>query len=172
MALTTQPKRALFVQTMGLTAAPIVHGEEASGQTYKAGAFVQDDDSGLITECANSSITGADSTYRTIGMALTDASGTASTNVDIIWAASHTVFEATLSDANGGTHTLAAADKWKVYPIKKGTANWYLDAQAVSDTGGGVIVGFKDPIGTVDGRVYFVVTNTARGGINDSSARY
>lgn len=171
MALTTQPKAAAYAYTLGLVGAPIMTGEEKASSTYDKGAFLIDDDSGLITE-STSPIDASAVAKRTMGMALFDATGTTSAEVKFIWAAAYTVFEATLSDATAGTHTLAAADKWKVYPITKGTANWYLDANAVSDTGGGLIIAFRDAVGTVDGRVYFVVTNTARGGTNAGSGTF
>src|SRR5574342_198580 len=167
-ALTTQPKAAQFAYTIGQTAAPIIHGEEKATQTYKAGAFVIDDDSGLITE-STSPIDASAVAKRTIGMARDAATGTTSADVSIFFATQTTVFEGTLSDATAGTHTLAATDKFKVYPITKGDANWYLDANAVSDTGGGLVIGFKDPVGTVDGRVYFIPTSTVRGGKNAAS---
>ena len=171
MALTTQPKPAAYAYTLGLVGAPVMTGAEKATQTYAKGAFLQDDDSGLITE-STSPIDASAVTKRTMGLALFAATGTTSAEVKFVWAGAYTVFEATLSDATAGTHTLAAADMWKVYPITKGTANWYLDANAVSDTGGGVVIGFRDAAGTVDGRVYFIVTNTARGGANAGSGTY
>lgn len=172
MALTTQPRRVHYAGPIaGLTTMPVVTGVEKASQTYVAGAFVVDDDSGRITE-STSPIDASAVAKRTIGMALESASGTTGDPVPIAWATPFTVFEGTLSDATAGTHTLAQADQWKVYPITKGSANWYLDANAVSDTGGGLVIGFKDPIGTVDGRVYFIVTNTARGGANAGSGTF
>ena len=171
MALTTQPKRAQFVQTIGLTAAPIVHGEEKASSTYVAGAFLIDDEAGRVTP-STSPIDASSVAKRTIGMALAPAIGTTSADIPIALAGPYTVFEGTLSDATAGTHTLAQADMWLVYPLTKGTTHWYLDAAAVSDTGGGLVVGFKDAIGTVDGRVYFIVTTPARGGTNAGSANW
>lgn len=176
MALTTAPKACGFVYTIGGTgSAPIVHGLEKASSAWKAGDFLQDDDSGLITLSA-SPIDASAVTKRCFGLALADATGTTSHNVDFIWITSAVVLEGTLSDATAGTHTLAATDQWKVYPITKQTTftpnTWYLDANAVSDTGGGIVIAFKDPVGTVDGRVYFVVTNTARGGANAGSGTY
>src|SRR3990167_2374201 len=106
MALTTQPRRVQFVQTIGLVAAPVVHGQEKAAQTYKAGAFLQDDDAGRITESA-SPIDASGVTKRTFGMALAGASGVTDKDVPIVWAGAYTVFEGTLSDATAGTHALA-----------------------------------------------------------------
>jgi len=92
--------------------------------------------------------------------------------VAMIWLGPMTVIEIHLMELTAGLHTLVIGDQWKVYPITKGTANWYLNADAVSDTGGGIVIGFKDPLGTVDGRVYAILTNTARGGANAGSGTY
>ena len=171
MALTNQPKRLQVASSLGLFAKPMYHGQEKATQTYKAGALVQDDDAGRITE-STSPVNGAAVANRTIGMVLQDASGVTDKDVPIIAAGPQLVLEGTLSDSTAGTGTIAQLDMWKVYPITKATANWYLDKNAVSDTGGGVVVGFKDPIGTVDGRVYFKVTTPAIGGLNAGSANY
>jgi len=171
MALTTQPKPALYAKHIGFTSSPLLYGAEKAAQTYTKGAFVQDDDSGLITESA-SPIDASGVTKRAFGLARDSATGVTSAEVALYWLGPQTVIEITLSDSTAGTHTLAAANMWKVYPITKGTTNWYLDANAVSDTGGGIVVGFKDAVGTVDGRVYMILTNTARGGANAGSGTY
>jgi hypothetical protein len=170
MPLTNTPKAAAYARTIGKTSAPLHHGEEKASQTYVKGAFLQDDDSGRVTESATP-IDASGVTKRAFGFATDDATGVTDADVPFIWLDSTTVIEITLSNGTAGTHTLAQADKWKVYPITKST-HWYLDANAVSDTGGGIVVGFKDPIGTVDGRVYMILTNTARGGNNAGSGTY
>lgn len=175
MALTNKPKQALVARCPGFSSIPTFHGEEKASSTYKKGAFLQDDDSGLITESA-SPIDASGVTKRAFGLANQDATGTTSADVPFTWLGPQTLIEMTLSDSTAGTHTLAATDKWKVYPITKdpthSTGNWYLDAAAVSDTGGGIVVGFKDAIGTVDGKVFAVLSNTARGGANAGSGTY
>lgn len=171
MPVTNQPKRVTLARTIGNTASPIEHGVEKATQTYVAGAFLQDDDAGRITE-STSPIDASGVTKRTIGIAVGNATGVTGANVDIIYAMDSTVFEGTLSNATAGTHTLAQADQWQVFPIVKATANWHLDRNAVSDTGGGMVIGFRDPIGTVDARVYFIITNTARGGANAASGTF
>lgn len=174
MALTNKPKPAYAAKALGLTSQSIiVHGEEKAAQTYKQGAFLIDDDAGLITESTSPIDAGAVA-RRTLGMALRDATGVTSADVPFAFVGEHQVYAATLSDSTAGTHTLAATDKWKVYPITKdpthATGNWYLDANAVSDTGGGLVVGFVDTVGTVDGRVFFIVTTPARGTTNAGGA--
>lgn len=171
MAFTTQPKPVTFYAALGLNAEPIIHGEEAAGQSWKRGAFLQDDDSGLIVPSA-SPIDASAVTKRAFGLAHNDATGVTGADVVMTWLTPQTIIEITLSDNTAGAHTLAATDKWKVYGAAKGTNYWALDANAVSDTGGFVVVGFKDPVGTVDGRVFAVITNTARGGANAGSATF
>lgn len=171
MALTNQPSPIVAHRPLGLGHTPILHGNEKAAQTFKRGAPIQDDDAGRLTESA-SPVDGSAVTKRCIGFTLADASTVTDTDVAVVVAWPHQLFEATLSDATAGTHTLALTDMWKIFPITKATANWYLDANAVSDTGGGVVVGFKDPILTVDGRVYFMVTAPARGGANAGSAAW
>lgn len=175
MALTNKPQRVILARRIGLASAPTVHGVEKASSTYKAGAFVQDDDSGRITESA-SPIDASAVTKRAFGIAINAATGVTGADVALSWLTDSQMVEMTLSDSTAGTHTLAQADQWKVYPITKdptfSTGNWYLDANAVSDTGGGIVVEFKDPIGTVDGRVFAILTNTARGGANAASGTY
>jgi hypothetical protein len=173
MPLTNSPKTVNMARRVGLTSAPIVHGVEKASQTYKIGAFLIDDDAGRITE-STSPIDASTAAKRTFGIAVAAATGTTSANTMVVWATDSQMFEITLSDATAGTHALVQNDQWKVYPILKDSTsgNWYLDANAVSDTGGGIVVEFKDPLGTVDARVFTIVTNTARGGANVGSGTY
>ena len=172
MALTTEPKAAAYAYGIASPSSPIVHGVEKASSAWLAGAFIQDDDSGRMT-LSVSPIDASGVTKRAIGLARDKATGVTDADVEFTWLDSRAVVEITLSDATATTHTLAQADQWKVYPIlKTATGNWYLDANAVSDTGGGIVVGFKDAIGTVDGRVYMILSNTARGGLNAGSGTF
>lgn len=168
MPLTTQPLAPLVARVPGLSSIPTFHGVEKATQTYKASAFLIDDDAGRLTE-STSPISAAAVAQRTFGMANQNATGVTDADVPFTWLGPQTVIEITLSDATAGTATLAQTHQWKVYPIIKATNYWYLDAAATSDTGGGLVVGFKDPIGTVNPRVFCVVTNTVRGGANAAS---
>jgi hypothetical protein len=168
MPLTTQPQPPTVVRCPGLSSIPTFHGEEKAASTFKKGAFLIDDDAGLLTE-TTAPLSAAAVTGRTLGMALHDATGVTAADVPFVWLGPHTIIEVTLSDGTAGTATLAQTHKWKVYPLLKGTAYWYADAAAVSDTGGLLITGFKDPIGTVNARVLGVITNTVRGGANAAS---
>lgn len=174
MALTNRPSVPFAAKTLGLTSQSVIlHGVEKASQTYKAGAFLIDDDSGRLTP-STSPIDASSVAKRTLGLAVADATGVTGADVPVDFVGEHQVYEVTLSDATAGTHTLAQADQWKVYPLVLDTAfspnTWYADANAVSDTGGALVVGFVDPIGTVDGRVQVIITTPARGTANAGGA--
>lgn len=172
MALTNKPRALNIAKPFGLAASPQLHGKEKASQTYKAGAPLIDDDSGLLTE-STSPIDATAVGKRTLGLALAAASGTTSKDVPIALLGPNVLVEATLSDSTAGTHTLAQTDQWKIFPVTKdptfSTGNWYLDANAVSDPGGAIVVEFRDPIGTVDGRVLCIFTSGAIGPVNAAS---
>jgi hypothetical protein len=172
MALTTQPPAARFTKYLGHTAAVLLHGEEHASSTYKKGAFLQDDGSGLIGESV-SPIDGSGVTKRAFGIASRDATGVTSADVPFVFIGTAlAVIEGTLSDLSAGTHTLAAADKWQTYSLTKGTSAWYLNANVLAANGAFLIDsinGFKKDIGVVDCRVLFILTAAARGGLVASS---
>ena len=168
MALTTQPQPAKYARSLSGASAPILHGVEKASQTYTKGAFVTDDDAGRITE--STSVLSSTAANRTIGIALRSATGVTGADVPFVFLTEDTVIEITLTDLSAGTHTLAQADYGKVFAPTKGTANWYLDANAVGvNVGGGVVIGFKDPIGTVDARVYCIMSHPVRGFVDAGS---
>src|SRR5689334_20828666 len=173
MALTNKPQAIVAAgKLLGVRTEPSVHGVEKASQTYKAGAPVQDDDAGRITE-STSPIDGSGVTKRAIGIAVADATGVTGADVHIVSLMEDGVLiEVTLSNATAGTHTLAQADQWQTYPLTKdgtfSTGHWYLDANAVSASGA-VVVEFKDKIGTVDARVYAKLTRKAIGGAHAAS---
>lgn len=170
MALLNQPKPIAFVQTMGLAAGPLFHGVEKAAQSYKRGSALQDDDAGRIAP-PTSPVDGGAVTRRVLGFAESDATGVTGADVTMILASAYTIFEGTLSDATATTHTLAQADQFQTFPITKATTHWYLDANAVT-ANGALVIGFKDAIGTVDGRVYFIVTTAARGSAHAASGTF
>ena len=168
MALLTEPKQVAFSYMIGEYSARLIHGEEKASQTYIKGTFLQDDDSGRMVTSV-SPIDGSGVTKRAIGLGLFKATGTTDADVTMVMVDANTVFEATLSDATATTHTLAQADKWQTFPVTKtATGNWYLDAAAVA-ANGGLVIGFKDAIGVVDARVFFILTAACRGPFHASS---
>lgn len=167
MALTTQPQPAKYVRNLFGHAAPILHGVEKASQTYVKGAFLADDGAGRLTEAT--SVLSSTAANRSIGIALRAATGVTGADVPYVLLTGGTIIEITLSNLSTGANTLAQANFGQTYAISKGTANWYLDANVVSDVGGGAVIGFKDAIGTVDGRVYIIATSPVRGFIDASS---
>lgn len=158
---TTHPRPATFARGYWSSAVPEAQGVEAAGQTYKAGCFLIDDDAGSLVP-STSPIDGSAVANRAAVFAETDATGVTAAVVRGIAVTGHAVFEMTLT-ASGGTHTLAQGDQWQVFPIAQDSVNlsWFLDGTA--GTIGGLVIGFRDAIGTVDGRVYAVLTTSARG---------
>src|SRR5439155_25746895 len=121
------------------------------------------DDAGSIVE-SKSPVDGLANTQRTIGLAVADATGKTGSDVHMVSLIGDDVeLEVTLSNATAGTHTLVQGDQWKIYPLTKASGgHWYLDAAAPAASGA-VVMRFKDPIGTVDARVYARVTRPAIG---------
>ncbi len=178
MAYTTQPPAADYAYTLGAHSAPILHGEEKATQTYAKGAFLIDDDAGLIAE-TTSPVDASAVGNRTFGLAIRAATGVTSADVPLVWLTSTVVLEITLSDNTGGSHIIAAADKWAVYAPTKGTTAWALDANAVSDTGGMIVIDLNPnrlagfALGTTtESRVHAILTNTARGGKDAGSGTF
>jgi len=173
MPLTSAPKRAQLVKTLGKTSEVVLHGFEKATQTWKIGAFLIDDGAGRLT-VSTSPIDASAVDKRTLGMALADATGVTDADVPFAFVGADVVFMGTLSDSTAGTHTLALTDLYETFPIVLdgafSTGFYYLDANAVSDTGGALVIGLVDPIGTVNGRVQFIVTTPARGTANAGSA--
>lgn len=138
---------------MGYSSPPSLHGPEEASQTFVEGAIlVPDASSGEIEEA------GADPT-NIAGVAEHAASGTAGTDVKFTPALPGVVFEMTLAGGAAADHTLVAGDLFARYGLVVQTTvtpnRWVIDA---SDTTNDrvVIVGLRDPIGTVNGRVYAV----------------
>ena len=138
-----------------LNACPKRRFREGAGQTYQAKAPIV-----LASGLAIEATSPVSATSQAVGLANTKATGVMNAEVlSLSIEPSSMGFEANLSDATAGTHTLAQTDVGLVYPVTKDTAtgNWYLDAASASSEGG-FVVGYRDPIGTVDARVYFRFT--------------
>lgn len=79
----------------------------------------------------------------------------------VILAIPGTIFEANLAATTSSdpdvTHTLAATDVGTKFGIAKGTTSslWYVDFSNTTNLRV-VVIGLKDPIGTISGRVYFM----------------
>ena len=137
----------------GYYSEPIEDYIEASTQTYKKGALMVFS-SGKVAENGN-----ANPTADSIGFS-THAFQGVDKQVKIAVAAPGTVFEGTFSNA-GTPVAVAQTDVGVAHGVNRdgSTGLWYVDK---ADTNGTFvrIVAIKDPIGTLDARVYFKVLQT------------
>lgn len=158
---TNHPPAAKFARNYWSSSVPVITGVEKASSTWKIGCFLQDDDAGRLTPSATP-IDGSAVTKRAFAFAEAAATGTTGAEVRAVAVTGATVFEVTLT-ASASTHPLAQGDQWQVYPLVKDSVNGSWHLQAAAGTKGGLVVGFKDAIGTVDARVYCVLTTSARG---------
>lgn len=71
------------------------------------------------------------------------------------------IFEGTLRNSATGDYALTAADRFKSYGVEETAGGVAFVDQADTTNTRVRIVGFKDPVGTVDARVYFVFLSSA-----------
>jgi hypothetical protein len=93
-----------------------------------------------------------------VGVAAAPASGTTSHEVPILPAHPNFVFEGNL-DAGSGTTALSVASHMFTrfgLTLDATSDHWFVDSSDTTDERV-VVVGFKDPNGTVNGRVFFVI---------------
>jgi hypothetical protein len=144
--------------TVGLTSVPHLNGLEASSQTFKAGAPLVNS-SGYLAVGTGPIDTGD----AVIGFAARDANNdTAHSVLLYVPALPHVIFEGLLSDSNTSSHTLAQADLLGKYAlaVDATTLAWYVDYFNTTNPSAFVFAAI-DPIGTVDARVLFIVTDDA-----------
>lgn len=123
------------------------NGIEAAGQSWQEGAPLIRS-SGSLAEASD------DPTADIVGFAQKAATGTTGAAVSYIPAWHGIEFEATLEDQSNGDHALVQANLFVAFAIRQRTSNgaWYLDENDTTNDGA-IVVGFVDPIGTVQGRV-------------------
>jgi len=132
---------------LGLNTTPTVVGPEAASETFKKGAV-------LVPSAGYLSEAGADPT-NILGVALEDGNnGAAGANeIGYCPALPGQVFEGVI----GAASAIAQTDLFTKYGLAQdgGTGVWYIDTSETT-TVSVVIIGFKDPVGTTNGKVYFV----------------
>lgn len=135
---------------------------EAANQEFNAGAplFYSGGRAAEITDPVGD-------TEQILGLAMHDASGTTDTNVVVAPTLPGIVFEGVLGNVADDLYALLAADEGKLCCLRRDDTNdtWYLganDSHATNPAAGAGcrIVGLKDAVGTVNGRVYFVFMAT------------
>jgi hypothetical protein len=136
--------------------------KEAATQEFNAGAPLCNS-AGRVAEITDP----VGDTESIVGIAMADASGTTDTDVVVAPALPGMVFEGVLGNVADDDYEIAAADVFKLAALRRDDTNdtWFLganDAHATNPVAGAGcrIVGLKDPVGTVNGRVFFVFLDT------------
>lgn len=141
----------------GLISTPLYHGAEAASQTFKKGAPLVLDANGRLAV----SPTSTPVTDVIIGFASEDGhNGTAGQyTMGYVPALPHILFEGVLEDATNFDHALAQVNLGMIHAIYTDatTGAWFLDEND-SANGLATIVELVSPIGTVRGRVRFIVS--------------
>ncbi len=139
----------------GLSAIPIRNGPEDASQTWERGSIlIPDLATGEIQEAGNEPVADI------IGIAVADASTTTGTDTLYVPAdVSGVVFEANIGTSISAGD-IAATDLFEDYPLTLTGTEWFVDK--TDNTNPSVrVTGFKDAIGTTNGRVYFVFIKDA-----------
>ena len=136
--------------------------KEAATQEFNAGAPLAFS-GGRVAEITDP----VGDTEQIVCIATGDASGTTDTDVVVVPALPGLVFEAVLANVADDLYELAAADVGKLCALRRDDTNdsWFLganDAHATNPVAGAGcrIVGLKDAVGTVNGKVFFVFLDT------------
>lgn len=159
MATVKEGQSLKVAKSQGLFAKVYLDLPEDDLQTYKKGAplFLN---GGFAEECANPIDTAA-----VVGIAASPGSNGATDGAKRAKAIPAlpgvTVFEGVLGNSGDDLYVTVNADLGKFAALVKDAVNggWYLDATTASTTPPNntrvKVVGFKDAVGTVNGRVYF-----------------
>lgn len=132
--------------TLGLNAMPSMHGQEAASQSYLVGGLLVDSSGKLAVGAADPSL------GTILGIARTAATGTTDTDVIFTPALASVVFEANLDDGSG-TLVSAITHLWGRFGLAVTSGKFWIDSTDTTNIRV-VVVGFKDDIGTLNGRVY------------------
>jgi len=131
-------------------------GLEGASETFGAGAV-------LVEDAAQLDEAAADPTSGIVGIAAQAATGTTGSSIAYYPALEGVVWEGNLSTGGASpptAYTLTAGDFLTRYALQVDTSQnpdvWYID-QADTGNVSVTIIGFRDPVGTSDGRVYFVI---------------
>lgn len=137
------------VDTLGLSAVPLWHGVEKATQSWVMGALLVDS-SGVVAVGA------ADPALGTIlGVATGAATGVTGADVNFVPALSSIIFEGNLDDGSGTLALVQATHMWARFGLDVTSGKFWLDSTDTTNIRT-CVVGFRDPVGTLNGRVYFV----------------
>ena len=142
----------LGIQVNSATVSPF-YGFEGASETYIEGALLILDsgDSNRLDE-------GGTDPVNIEGIAARSAIGTAATAIPYYPALPGVVFEGSLDDGSAaGTGTITASDFGASYGVTRDSGGiWYVDKNKTGADARVKIIGFRDALTTITGRVYFV----------------
>lgn len=135
----------------GLTSVPVLRGNEGASETFVEGSVLLPGAGGAEDNIQEAATEPVDNI---LGIANQAASTVTDTVIEFIPALPGIIFEGNIgTSATAGD--IAADDLFSVYPLNLTGTDWFIDK--TDNTNPCVrIVGFKDPVGTTNGRVYFV----------------
>ena len=150
MAKATAKQSIKFSRCLGVPSMPSLPGKEAAGQTWKAGAPLKSV-AGLLTIIAEGDVAGI------VGVALANASGVTGKKANVCPALNGCIFEAEFSDLTDGSNTPTQAIVFEDFGLNvTGDGKWFIDNDEAGAEQTVMVVGLKDPVGTVNPIVYFV----------------
>lgn len=136
---------------LGLTSVPVLRAQEAATETFVEGSPLLIGAGGAenqLTEAAT------DVVNDIVGIANKAAGGTIDDDIEFVPALPGIIFEANIgTSVTAGA--IAADDLMNVFPLTLTGTAWFIN-NTDNTTPCVRVVGFKDPVGTVNGRVYFV----------------
>lgn len=150
--MATSRVRFRVAKVSGLGATPVWRAPEDASETFILGAVLVNN-AGFVEE-------GGANPANIIGIADEaghNAAAAGDSNMHFVPALDSIIFEGSVDNTAAGTGTIAATDMWTEYGITEDADGvWYIDKdKAAGATSRVRIVGFRDPVGEVMGRVYF-----------------
>lgn len=144
-------EKLTVAKMLGMTSVPVLRGNEGASETYIEGSPLIPGAGGAEDNIQEAATEPVDNI---LGIANDPATGTTNTVREFVPALPGVVFEGNIgTSVTAGA--IAADDLYSIYPLQLSGTAWFIDK--TDNTNPCVrIVGFKDPVGTVNGRVYFV----------------
>lgn len=154
MAKATGKQSFKFSKTLGITTMPSMPGIEAAAQVWKQGAPLRFT-AGSLVLLAETEVAGI------AGIALANASGVTGKAANFCPAKPGCIFEGEFSDLTDGLNTPTQAIVGEDFGINiTGDGKWFIDNDEAAAEQVVTVIGFKDPIGTVNPIVFFIFKNS------------
>lgn len=139
------------IQVHSASISPFV-AREGTTQTFAAGAIVAPDPTD-----ANRLEVGLTNPINIAGIAALAATGTAGANMPYYPALPGMVFEGSVDNTGAGTGVIAAGDLFEEYGLTVTAGGiWYIDKDKSGVNRRVKIIGFRDAVAVVTGRVWFI----------------